>query len=123
MLDMQDMMDTGLEESRAGDVPFHGGRGDWLRGVAVVAGLAGVVSLMGWCQGAEGRAIQAMPEPERRALYARTLENLATVCVDAPDGMHDYCEGEARLALEFSECEQSCQALAARHISRVFPRR
>jgi hypothetical protein len=123
MLCISNMTEIGQDEPVVAGSPFQERRADWLRGVAVVVGLAGVLSLVGWCQGAEGRSIRALPAPERRALFARTLENLATVCAESPDGMHDYCEGQARLALEFSECEAACQALATGHISRAVPRR
>jgi hypothetical protein len=123
MLCIADMTNTGLDKQGPAGAPFQERRADWPRGVAVVVGLAAVLSLVGWCQGAEGRSIRAMPTPERRALFARTFQNLATVCADDPDGMHDYCEGQTRLALEFSECEAACQALATRHISRAVPRR
>ena len=76
-----------------------------------------------WWQSAEERAIRALPEPERRSLYARTLENLATACAAPSEGLFDFCEAQARLALEFAECDGTCQALAERQLSRVPHRR
>jgi hypothetical protein len=60
-----------------------------------------------------------MPEPERRALLERTMENLATVCADGVDGLRDWCRGEADLAIQIPECDKVCEGLAARQLSRV----
>ncbi|HEX7508336.1 MAG TPA: hypothetical protein VF550_16290 [Polyangia bacterium] len=60
-----------------------------------------------------------MPQPERQALYARTLQNLRSVCSPPSDALHDFCRDQARLALEFSECDRACQQLADRQLSRV----
>jgi hypothetical protein len=66
--------------------------------------------------------VAALPELDRRALYTRTLENLAKACASPPEGLRDYCEGQARLAVEFAECDGKCQALAKPHLERI-PRR
>ena len=67
----------------------------------------------------EQRAIRNMPEGKRHALFVRTLQNLKSVCTAPEEAMHAYCAEQARLALEFSECDPACQALASRQISRV----
>lgn len=116
-------MNTRLEWAAEGEAtaeaPKHGRLGRWGSWAAGVVGLVGIIFLMVWCEGAEGRAIRNMPEGERHALFVRTLQNLESVCTAPEDAMHDYCAAQARLALEFSECDQACQALASRQISRV----
>jgi hypothetical protein len=116
-------MDTRLElvaeAESTEEAPKHSRLGRWASWAAAVVGLAGVLFLMVWCEGAEQRAIRNLPEGERQALFARTLQNLKAVCTAPEDGMHDYCAEQARLALEFSECDPACQALASRQISRV----
>ena len=67
----------------------------------------------------EQRAIRNMPEGKRHALFVRTLQNLKSVCTAPEEAMHAYCAEQARIALEFSECDPACQALASRQISRV----
>jgi hypothetical protein len=66
-----------------------------------------------WSQGAEQRAVAAMPVAERRLLYSRTLENLRA-CHGRlnQDAFHELCEQQAVLALSFSECGDECRALS-----------
>lgn len=72
-----------------------------------------------WRGCSEGKAVERMPAAERRALLERTMENLATVCEPHPDGLHDWCQGEADLAIQIPECDKVCRSLAARQLSRV----
>ncbi len=65
-----------------------------------------------WVSGGEERAIREMPDPERRALFLRTLENLKHVCHNPEGGMQDFCHGEARRVLLFPECDAACEDLA-----------
>jgi hypothetical protein len=112
-------MSTTPNRSAEGSTPAQpGGRRRllrWLRWCAVVAGLAGILLLYMRDEGAERRALQTMPAPERQALFARTLKNLTQVCAEPADGMEDFCFDQARLAVEFPECDPACQALADRH--------
>jgi hypothetical protein len=79
--------------------------------------------LIVWRGGAEQRAIQGLPAADRHALYTRTLQNLATVCASAEEGLRDYCAAEARLALAFPECDRACEALVNRQLSRSHQQR
>jgi hypothetical protein len=94
-------------------------RGRWLSRAAILVALAAGMALMVWRDGAERRAIRALPEVERHALYTRTLETLATACASSVVGLRDYCTRQAQLALEFPECDQSCEALAGKQVSRI----
>jgi hypothetical protein len=94
-------------------------RGRLVKWVAMLALVAGATFLLVWCGGAERRAIRDLPAVERRALFERTLQNLRAVCAPPVDAMHDYCSEQARLALEFPECDRTCETLAVRQISRV----
>jgi hypothetical protein len=94
-------------------------RGRLVKRAAILALVAGTIFLLVWSGGAERRAIQDMSAVERRALFERTLQNLRMVCSPPVDAMRDYCTEQARLALEFQECDRDCEALAFRQISRV----
>jgi hypothetical protein len=61
--------------------------------------------------GSEARALRGLPAAARSALYARTLENLSMVCAE-PRDLRDFCDTQARLALEFPECDGACVELA-----------
>jgi hypothetical protein len=116
---MDSRLELVVEAESTAEEPMHGRLGRWARWPAAVVGFAGVLFLMVWCEGAEQRAIRNMPEGERHALFVRTLQNLKSVCTAPEEAMHAYCAEQARIALEFSECDPACQALASRQISRV----
>jgi len=91
----------------------------WMKWIALIVGIAGAILLLIHSEGAERRAIRDMPAPERQALFARTVQNLKSICSPAGDAMRDFCREQAQLALEFQECDRACQELAGRQISRV----
>jgi hypothetical protein len=85
----------------------------------VVAALAAAIALWAWSQGAQGRAIRALAEPERKVLFSHVVDDLRNVCVGKEGAMHDYCADQARMALEFPECDRLCKELAWTQLSRV----
>jgi hypothetical protein len=96
--------------------------GRWLRlakPVLLAAGIALVLLFWWWCSDAESRAIRAMPSSERQALLSRTLENLRSVCQAPEDGMREFCETQAQLALKIPECDGRCQALVQAQLAHV----
>jgi hypothetical protein len=70
-----------------------------------------------WSSGEEQRAIQDLPNTERRAFYNRTLQNLISVCVGS-DAVHfgDFCREEAERVLLFPECDNRCRDLAGKQL-------
>jgi len=85
----------------------------------VVASVGLALLLWLWSESAQERAIRDMPAPERRALFLRTLENLKSVC-KAPEGaMQDFCRNQARLVLDFPDCDDSCRRLAQEQLQPV----
>jgi hypothetical protein len=54
---------------------------------------------------------------ERQSLYARTLDELSTICrggVAATSGeLRDHCVAQARFVMELPECDNACQRVAA----------
>lgn len=64
----------------------------------------------------ENVGIRSLPAGERQNLYARTLDELATVCQNAAAAggdLHDHCVTQARFVLELPECGDACQRTAA----------
>jgi hypothetical protein len=109
-----------LSEPEVPDAQPHLGRlPTWVKVTALVAAIAGGILLWVYSEGAERRAIRDMPAPERQALFARTVQNLTSICAPPDDAMHDFCREQAQLALEFQECDRACQQLADRQLSRV----
>jgi hypothetical protein len=107
-------------ESQRTTEEHHPGRWPrWLKWIALAAGIACALLLFIYSEGAERRAIRGLSEPERHALLARTLQNLNSICSPADDAMRDFCREQARLAMEFPECDKACQELADRQLSRV----
>ena len=101
------------EQSRVDPAP------GWAAWITIIVALGGVLLLWVWSEGSEGRAIRALPPGERQALYTRTVQNLGSVCSLPDDDMRDFCGDQARLALEFPECDHACQELAKRQFARV----
>jgi hypothetical protein len=83
--------------------------------VSVVLGLF----LWWWSEGAEERAIRELPERERRALFLRALENVKSVCQAPESAMQDFCRNQARMVLEFPECDETCQGVAQAQLQPV----
>jgi hypothetical protein len=97
-------------------------RGPRLWAAIGLVGLAGAVVAAWWAQGEETRQLRALPEPQRAALYQRTIDNLRTICDPAPGrSLRDFCRSQAELALQFPECDDGCRDIARRHLS--LPRR
>jgi hypothetical protein len=91
----------------------------WVKWLALVVAVAGLVLILVHSGGAERRAIREMPAGERQALFARTVQNLRSVCSAPEDAMRDFCREQAQLVLQFQECDTSCQKLADLQLSRV----
>jgi hypothetical protein len=81
----------------------------WLAGGLVVVALSATAAFH---QMQLGREVNHLPEPERRALYHRTLETLKTTCTNASGPtLREYCREQAEFMKDFSECDDSCRAL------------
>ena len=78
--------------------------------------LLALLALFAWRASLPARAIDDLPEAERRALYHRTLESLDTVCRSHPASLEDFCREQAELAVRFRECDPACHALAEPHL-------
>jgi hypothetical protein len=102
--------------------PARSARGA-LAGTVLLAGvLVLAIGYWWWSAGGEGREIRELPPAQRHALYQRTIENLKTICDPAPGrSVREFCRNQARLALEFPECDDDCRTIARRHMS--LPRR
>lgn len=79
--------------------------------------VAGTAAYLVWAGGAESRALRGLPEGERRALYARTLRDLETVCDHPPEALLRHCARQAQFLSEFPECDAACRGL----VQRLFP--
>jgi len=87
----------------------------WAGGLLSAIAVAGGV--WWWSATAEDRALRALPEPERRGLYRRTMDNLQTICEPAaPRSMRDFCRAQAELVAQLPDCDGSCQEIASRHL-------
>src|SRR5947199_4639184 len=103
------------DDSRA-DVSCNERKARWF----VVATILGALGMF-WAgttlsQREETAGIRSLPSAERQSLYARTLEELSTICRDgAASGgeLRDHCVAQARFVLELPECDDACQRAAA----------
>jgi cytochrome b pre-mRNA-processing protein 3 len=68
-----------------------------------------------WFRRAETRAVSQLPRAERRAVYARQLENLRVLCARPRDDiLSERCRQQAEFILAFPECDTACQEIANR---------
>lgn len=85
---------------------------------AVISILTGaIIFIWIWNQYSEERALRALPEAQRRALYLRTLADLESVCAH-PHGsdLDGHCRAQAEFMLQFAECDDACRQLAHRQL-------
>ena len=88
----------------------------WL--AAALSLLVAAVALAVFMRTRLSRELSELPEPERRALYERTLETLRSSCAQAPGPeLAEYCRQQAEFIKRFPECDNECRALAARFAS------
>jgi hypothetical protein len=65
------------------------------------------------------RGIATLPDDQRLALYARTIEELRELCGERrPDALRDHCRELASFAEEFTECRIDCRALTGQQLVR-----
>ncbi len=77
----------------------------------VLALTASVTQALG-CMGREDRALRELPERDRGALYARTMETLRGVCAGREaEGLDEFCRRQAEFVTHFPECNGTCQNL------------
>jgi hypothetical protein len=93
-----------------------------LKAAALALSVAGTVLFVTswvWINGAEQRALLRLPDEERRALYARTLETVESSCNPhlRAEGLDELCYEQAALLTKFPECDGACMALVARRRS------
>lgn len=87
----------------------------WLTVSVALLVAAGALLLWIWSQQSEKRAIQALPEVERRSLFGRTIEDLRSVCATGHAGdLEEHCSRQGRFILQFPECDEDCRELARR---------
>lgn len=74
-----------------------------------------MVAALGWYLRSRSTRgdLETLPRAERRAFYARTLEDLQTVCTRTTGAdLGDHCRAQARLLVRFPECDAACQRIA-----------
>src|SRR5512139_4328413 len=106
------VMESVARGSRAGVQLDRSGRAGWRRadvlGVIVVAAcIALMAALSLWDRSVERAALLQLPEGERRALFDAALATLRGPCrVDRrPAGLESFCREQARLILDFPQCD------------------
>jgi hypothetical protein len=82
--------------------------------VALVAVLATIVANVG----NERRAIRALPDAQRLALYTSQLEYLRSFCGETrPDVLKDQCRTIAEFIVQFEECTGECEDLVRYNVA------
>ena len=82
--------------------------------VSVIGGflaLFGLVLHVIWSADADRRAIAALPDGDRQALYAHSRAELEQFCANPPEALRSHCRQQADFLALFPECDVACQAL------------
>jgi hypothetical protein len=88
----------------------------WILGGSILGGLALFWGGATLTRHDESAGIRLLPAAERQSLYARTLDELSTICRGAAatgGELRDHCVAQARFVLELPECDHACQRAAA----------
>jgi hypothetical protein len=104
-----------FDETRAATAP-RDRKSRIILGASVVGGLALFWAGATLSRHEENAGIRSLPATERQTLYARTLDELSTICQNATAAggeLHDHCVAQARFVLELPECADACQRAAA----------
>jgi len=95
------------------DAPSRLRRLPWPAALAVALILA--VGGVGWLvleTTAPGRSLRALPAAERREVYARTLDDLRTLCGPGhAEALNAHCRELAELVAPLKECGPECEEL------------
>ena len=104
-----------LDESSAANLRRER-KSRWILGGSILGGLALFWAGATLSRHEDSAGIRALPTAKQHSLYARTLDELSTICRDAAAAggeLHDHCVTQARFVLELPECGEACQRIAA----------
>ncbi len=89
----------------------------WPR-AGIVALSVAIALVIGAASGSwKRRDVATLPDDQRLALYARTIEELREFCGERrPDALRDHCRELASLAEGFTECRNDCRALTGQQL-------
>lgn len=88
-----------------------GPRGARARAVVGVLAAVGLAAAIFHAVERDKRALREIYQPDRAALYTRTLQNLETVCAGRGRfAVRDFCREQAMLALSLPECDERCSS-------------
>jgi len=100
-----------------GGAPAARTRTGWLSAAGITLVVVAIAAAIVAGLGSRQRALHALPEDQRLALYSRTLADLREFCGDGrPEALRDHCRELASFVVQFAECRGECQELAARQL-------
>lgn len=88
----------------------------FLLGMALLV-LLSCLALWAWSETSQRREILRLPAQERQAVYARTLEELETLCEDSGNTLRTHCRAQALFIVQFPECDDACRGVASKHLA------
>ncbi|OFX20600.1 MAG: hypothetical protein A2V77_21860 [Anaeromyxobacter sp. RBG_16_69_14] len=92
----------------------------WLRPGVVALSVAIAIAVAAASGSWKRRDVARLPDDQRLALYARTIEELREFCGERrPDALRDHCRELASFAEGFTECRNDCRALTGKQLVRA----
>jgi hypothetical protein len=84
----------------------------WRLRVWTVLCVMAAIALGYWKLATGGRAARSIPDEQRAAIFARTLDELKQTCGGRPHGLlEEHCRGLASFLSQFDECRGDCEAI------------
>jgi hypothetical protein len=106
----------GLKRERAAATAQRDRKSRWIVGGSILGGLTLFWGGMTLSRHEGSAGIRSLPTAERQWLYARTLNELSTVCREsaaAVGELRDHCLAQAHFVMALPECDDVCQRAAA----------
>ncbi len=84
----------------------------WLLWVGIGLGVVTAIAVAVATVRTGRRAVHAIPDDQRMAIYSRTLDDLKQLCGDRPpEALKDHCRELASFISQFDECRGECEAI------------
>ena len=88
--------------------------------MSVALVIAAILVAVVWSPPSERKALRALPDEQRTALLARTVDELRLFCGEGrPAVLQDHCRELASFAAQFDGCRGDCEALVRHQLTPV----
>ena len=87
----------------------------WWIALVIVLTAVCVLAFQWWLDSRRRRAIQQLPPKAQQAMFQSTYQSARSACAGG-SGLESECAHQARLLLDFPQCDAGCRAFAQRFV-------